>query len=206
MEPSPASYLEVIRLAIFGGDATRPFTQDSPILPKVWLAYAEDPWASHDLLLTPQRYANPGALVTAIREGARAFAEMDIPHDRQLTYNESYAVGRFTFAELVGVLLPLTPWYRSHVLRGESAVPPAGGDGPGSLLDALDQRPGTEPDKGPISADLVWLTRIVGLIELARTYRPVLTNPWADGAVRSPDTPPGRMVAAVLEAASNLYS
>ena len=40
---------------IFSGDAPRRFTQDSPVLPDVWLAYAEaaEEVDAKDLLITP---------------------------------------------------------------------------------------------------------------------------------------------------------
>lgn len=205
VEEARASYLELIRLAIFGGDGNRRYTQDSPVLPNVWLAYGDEPWANHDLLLSPHRYANPGMLVSTIRDRARAFAGSDLPHDRQLTYNESYAVGRFTFGELVCVLLPLTPWYRTHALRGDVVNQPWSGDALVHLEGALRKPPGSEHDNGRVSSDLVWLTRIVGLIELARTYRPVLANPWSAGEVQ-PGTAPAAIVEAILEAAVTLYS
>ena len=56
---------------IFGGEASRRFTQDSPVLPDVWLEfgmeYTRDTRARVDLLFAPHRDASAAKLCSAIR-------------------------------------------------------------------------------------------------------------------------------------------
>ncbi len=53
---------EQIERLIFGEGAVRRFTQDSPVLPDVWVAYGLAPTEPADLLLTPKWGAAPGKL------------------------------------------------------------------------------------------------------------------------------------------------
>src|SRR5688572_6412 len=57
-----------IERLIFGQETARRFTQDSPVLPDVWIAFAEDPGARLDLLLTPNMEPTaPGGATTTGR-------------------------------------------------------------------------------------------------------------------------------------------
>ncbi|HTU65371.1 MAG TPA: S8 family peptidase [Steroidobacteraceae bacterium] len=61
-----------LRELIFHGDHVRRFTQDSAILPDVWLSagmfYCRDPRARVDLLLTPYQDHSPSVLAAALRQ------------------------------------------------------------------------------------------------------------------------------------------
>ena len=48
----------------------RRFTQDSPVLPDVWIRYGEKPNEPQQLLLTPRFGSVAGAVSKAVREGA----------------------------------------------------------------------------------------------------------------------------------------
>jgi len=52
---------------IFGSDAERRFTQDSPVLPEVWLRFGEEPHGRQDLLLTPHQHSNAARLTRALQ-------------------------------------------------------------------------------------------------------------------------------------------
>ena len=61
---------------IFRGEASRRFTQDSPVLPDVWLHYGVQQARSPrpirlDLLLTPHRDVTAGDLAHAVRQRLR---------------------------------------------------------------------------------------------------------------------------------------
>jgi len=47
---------DVVKI-IYGQGPIQRFTQDSPVLADVWIAYAEDPESQQDLLLTPYQSA-----------------------------------------------------------------------------------------------------------------------------------------------------
>jgi hypothetical protein len=166
---------EKIEELIFGTERFRRFTQDSPILPDVWIEYSQAPRQPLDLLLTPRRESTPAAVSRVLRE--RLARERNTPHWKsrhgtavghsRLAYNESTVVGRLWFDELVRVVLPLSKWWRDHVWGKEKRLEIA------SLSKAeirqeiasLLGEPGMEADGGPISADLLWTIRLVGRIE-----------------------------------------
>lgn len=52
---------------IYGGEGARRFTQDSPVMPAVWLRYWERPERAADLLLTPYADTSASSLATALR-------------------------------------------------------------------------------------------------------------------------------------------
>ncbi|HEY9420404.1 MAG TPA: hypothetical protein VIW92_03235, partial [Thermoanaerobaculia bacterium] len=57
---------------IFGTERQRRFTQDSPVLPDVWLEYNRKPGEPIDLLLTPYKNRPPSELYKKLRERLRA--------------------------------------------------------------------------------------------------------------------------------------
>jgi serine protease AprX len=113
---------------IFGKTGFRRFTQDSPVLPDVWMAYGAEPLSSFDLLLTPTRGKPPGKLSTALAE--RLDAERKTPRwksvprdekslDPEIAYNVSTVAVRLYFDEVIRVVLPMTKWWDRYVLGGD---------------------------------------------------------------------------------------
>jgi serine protease AprX len=95
---------------IFGTDDARRYTQDSPVLPDVWLAFAEAPNDRQELLLTPHADSTAAALAAALAE----------PLSEQLSavglaYSESYVVASLTFDELIRDVLPLSEWWSERL-------------------------------------------------------------------------------------------
>ena len=130
---------DVVR--ILYGDPRSPiqrFTQDSPVLADVWIAYAERPDEPQDLLLTPfqstlalpsagaataETLSTPGKLARELRERLseerrsarwRAWAGTRAT-DLDLAYNQSTVAARVWFDELVRVILPMSHWYATRV-------------------------------------------------------------------------------------------
>lgn len=166
---------EQIEELIFGTERFRRFTQDSPILPDVWIEYSRDPRQPQDLLLTPRREGSPAAVSRVLRH--RLARERNTSHWKRrhgtapgrsrLAYNESYVVARLFFDELVRVVLPLSKWWRDHVWGRERRLDIAAlaeGKVRQEIAGLLGE-PGMEADGGPISADLLWTIRLVGRIE-----------------------------------------
>ena len=130
---------DVVR--ILYGDPRSPiqrFTQDSPVLADVWIAYAERPGEPQDLLLTPfqrtlalpssgaasaETLSTPGSLARQLRE--RLSEERRSARwrkwagtrqtDLDLAYNQSTVAARVWFDELVRVILPMSQWYATRV-------------------------------------------------------------------------------------------
>jgi serine protease AprX len=99
---------EWLRNLIFEGRDGRRFTQDSPILPDVWLAgglfYCADPAARVDLILTPYNGCSPNRLAAKVRARLNALRES---HERE------HAAGKTeTARRLRGVYQPdeKNPW------------------------------------------------------------------------------------------------
>lgn len=102
---------------IFGTERQRRFTQDSPVLPDVWLEYNRKPGEPIDLLLTPYKGRPPAELYKKLRERLRA-EDKEFPgrkRPRRMTYNESYVVAELTLDEIIRLALPLTKWWVKYL-------------------------------------------------------------------------------------------
>lgn len=118
-------FLENLIFAFEGG---RRFTQDSPVLPDVWLRYGEQPLEPRDLLITPHKRTTAGKLAAALRTGLadyrRRHPTVPETRDRRTPYDLGYShanvVARLYFDEVVRVLLPMTSWWSAEVLGGEA--------------------------------------------------------------------------------------
>ena len=84
--------LELRQLApwVFGSGQLQRFTQDSPVMPDVWMAYGRDPEARLDLLLAPHRRANAGQLARALK----IVPETASRSEMELAYNQAYVAAR----------------------------------------------------------------------------------------------------------------
>lgn len=148
---------------IFGSDEERRFTQDSPVLPEVWLRYADNPEEKLDLLLTPQQHSSAAKLMRALSRCL--FGKEVDPAERKrsgLALNEGYVVAYLDFDELVRCVVPLSPWWRT-------IWPPRA-----KSLDAWVRRhpvaeapPSQAPKEEGFRGDwLVWYLGLLGRIEL----------------------------------------
>lgn len=187
----PLTRPQVERLLFGVGRATR-FTQDSPVLPDVWIGYGMWPDSRQDLLLTPHREYPAGEVAARLRE--RLARERDGgPGDAEpagVVYNQSTVGARLTLRELVRVVLPMTKWWQTYVWKpfaaaGEGTQGPAKAGSAVSPSDVLGRdevrelliRGIAEPIEGlsvtadgtdgRASPDLVWMVRIVGTLALA---------------------------------------
>lgn len=109
---------------IFSGEAPRRFTQDSPVLPDVWLAYAEaERDCTKDLLITPYRDVPPGKIVKSIRDWIR-LDDQGGEGAYDIAHNEAVVAVRLTFAQLIKVTLALSPWWRQNAVFGKRKLTP----------------------------------------------------------------------------------
>jgi serine protease AprX len=106
----------------------RRFTQDFPILPDVWIAFAEEPNRRIELLLTPYSPTPAAALSRALRDRLnheqQGLDRYRTRHTRgqaglvirpRILFNESVVFANFTFEELVRVAMPLTDWWKNSM-------------------------------------------------------------------------------------------
>lgn len=115
----------IVERYIFGGDTEKRFTQDSPIMPDVWIGFGTKPvrhgkemddGGYRDLILTPHSKSTPGKLAKELRDrlGPTEAKRARIAH------NDTSVVARVTFEGLVRCVLPLSGWWRTHAAPGTS--------------------------------------------------------------------------------------
>jgi len=170
---------ESMRNLLYGQGPISRFTQDSPVLPDVWLQYAQKPCEQQDLLLTP--YQQPGqpplATGNVIGElsarlkggkvsGKKFSRDSKSARRHGLAYNQTTIAVRLYFDELVRVVLPMSAWWRSRILgegRGELAehlaTPQAREDLLKKILNGATGQRGFGPD-------VAWMIRVIGTIAL----------------------------------------
>lgn len=111
---------------IFGKTGFRRFTQDSSVLPDVWMAYGRKPFKQVDLLLTPVWGTPPGKISKVIDERLKAerksrrwkaVAERPQGTATEVAYNTSTVAIKLYFDEMIRVVLPLTNWWESYILN-----------------------------------------------------------------------------------------
>jgi hypothetical protein len=107
------------RKVIFRTFGHQRFTQDSAILPDVWLAYAKaDPDAGIDLILTPRAGHRPGAIAALLDARLKLYREAHqspsaAAENAMIAYSRSSVVAKLTFNELMRVVVPMTAWWNS---------------------------------------------------------------------------------------------
>jgi serine protease AprX len=187
-----------LRNLIFSADETRRFTQDSPIMPDVWLVagmfYCRDPKARVDLLATPFKNHSPSELAAELRvcishrsntresdsfrgvyeaeeliwADGRPARRVELRSTPSLAVNQTNVAVSLTLEELIACALPLTAWWQRNIVAKEDRK------NPDSELEVQAAKP--ERD---------WLQRVVGVIVLCSQTR---TDPDADFA-RDEDAP-----------------
>ncbi|MEO8381469.1 MAG: S8 family serine peptidase, partial [Acidobacteriota bacterium] len=165
---------------MFGSGRARRFTQDSPVLPDVWLAYAgaldEDnilhsPRGALQILLTPFRKAQPGMVRNELASR--------IQHpDARVIYNQSTVLADLTFEELIQAVLPMTSWWAKltdidtlqdhdvQKLVARGARDPENPESQFSKAELKDKK-GMAAGVAALPPDVFWLVRVVGALALA---------------------------------------
>ena len=161
------------------GDRRR-YTQQSPVMPDVWISYGMHPGEQLELLLVPDWHYTPAALAAALKErldlnGARnkrlaKFRRSGKNFPPAVAHNQNTVVATLWFDELVREVLPLSRWWARSV-----AGIKARGDADklvGRLSTRLKRQRLAEDlakamagdGAGQIPSDVVWLGRVVGLL------------------------------------------
>jgi serine protease AprX len=132
-----------IEAVLYGAGAGRRFTQDSPVLPDVWVRYLEQPEKELDLLIEPWLETQPsrvaGALLRRFKnESEGNDPDFDAPDEEpspadevapvealgpeqdsvgaergRTTYNRTMVVSQLVLRDLIRHVIPLTFWYRN---------------------------------------------------------------------------------------------
>lgn len=99
---------ELQALLLHVGEQRR-WIQDSPVLPNVWEAFAARPGERVDLLITPHRGTRPSQLAERMR-----LAIDD--EEAAIAFNQTMVVARLTFDELIKYAVPMSRWFRRHIV------------------------------------------------------------------------------------------
>jgi subtilisin family serine protease len=185
-------YLErwLIEELMFGSGRVRRFTQDSPVLPDVWLEYAidpgnfpqrltrltskTDPRPAVNLLLAPYREVRVGEVQQVLRErvaATREKAAWSVAHDAnarlRIVYNQSTVAATLFFEDLVRAVIPMTDWWQRLADKFELdnlQFPDVQKVLAKSVCDPEHAPPRAGQPKVP--SDVLWLIRVVGAIAL----------------------------------------
>ena len=206
---------EWLRQVVFGREGARRFTQDSPILPEVWLVggaqYCLDRNRRIDLLLTPHRAHNPATLAKELQRRLEKNRDLETkankPQSRgaepeggnwqvitrpvwTLAVSQSTVAVSLTLDELVAAVLPLTPWWERNTVK------PKKDEKKKSKSESAESKDKTPmPLKSAGESDEVkWMRQIVGVIALCRKRMsdidpaPVADNtPWYSNSAHDTD-------------------
>lgn len=166
----------LVEQLMFGSGQVRRFTQDSPVLPDVWLEYATDPDKKEqqvtrrhpngaiDLLITPYRDAKTGDLAAELRRR--------LPKGSRVVYNQSTVMARVRFEELVQAVIPMTEWWGRLTDRFDVEAIAEEEVRNEIARDVRDpEHPVPYEDNGKRiirPSEMLWMIRIAGAIQLAR--------------------------------------
>ena len=117
----------LIERLVYGTHSVHRYTQDSPILADVWIAFGENLGRPQDLILTPRFGSNAAKVAARIRTKLR-HRDKNLVDRPQVAYNQVYVVGKLYFRDVVRVVLPLTNWWAQlwqDVARAIPAQPAA---------------------------------------------------------------------------------
>ena len=105
----------LVDLILLGPADDRRQLQDSPILGDVWLAYAADPAAIQDLLVTPHKLATAAQVARHVSGGLEQ-TRIDKRQRSQVAYLQGIVAARLYLDELLRVIVPLTQWWEDHAI------------------------------------------------------------------------------------------
>jgi serine protease AprX len=187
---------ETLADAIYGGTGVRRFSQDSPILPDVWMEYGRKPNDPADLLLNPYLEEPPGRVSRVLKERLDADRTLNGNKDRKnatIAFNQTTVVARLYFDELVRVILPMTRWwnefvwkqggqnfkrfmadeaFRDEVARDLCGLPPKESSSKKAAKKTAQKKTASEApasaEKFDLSPQLLWMVKIIGPIALAK--------------------------------------
>ena len=160
----------------------RRFTQQSPVMPDVWIHYGMNPGRKQELLMVPNWHYTPASLAKEIKAqlaedaGKKWLSRFRDKTDKRpsaIAYNQNVVVATLWFDELVRAVMPLSRWWARSVAQmersGDEDQLALGLDSPEELADNL--ATAMESGEAPIriAPDTVWLAQVAGLIATIST-------------------------------------
>ena len=121
----PSSLVEFILL---GPTDDRRQLQDSPILGDVWVAFAREPDACLDLLITPRMTLPAGQVADGIEKRFSSLKGLAArpAHDKDpsIAYLQGIVAARLNFEELLRIVIPMTQWWDDRRAKDKKKKPP----------------------------------------------------------------------------------
>ena len=169
------------KLVYHSADGRR-FTQQSPVMPDVWIQYGMNPGRQVELLMEPHWDFTPARLAEVLRErlaldkDARWLGPYRDPKGRigpaAIACNKNVVAVRLWFDQLLRAALPMCQWWRKSVARLE-----AQSDDDDYLEQTLAskafarelERALANNAHAEIPADVIWLARVAGVIAFLHT-------------------------------------
>jgi hypothetical protein len=151
---------------IFGTEQLKRFTQDSPVMPDVWLQYGREPDDPIDLLLEPHAESTTAALAKAVLDADHTPTD---PAPIRLAYNQSHVATELTFEQMLRGVLPLSEWWQEHLWPPDAeSVAAVLTERRAEIVAGL-KEPMREQGRRPVgsrelSGALVWFVGLVGRI------------------------------------------
>ncbi len=209
---------------MLGTGRVRRFTQDTPVLPDVWLEYAkgpddptrrtgggagEDPYPAVKLLLTPYRENLSGDVRKVLWERLgeqrkrpewRRFGH-DPKKPPRLVYNQSTVAATLYFEDLIRVVLPMTDWWAKLVKRLDFARLQLGPVQKGLAEAVRDPEHPPLLEQRRLPPDLLWMVRVVGALALVHRGEPLPASfaPDRGGVANAKPADWEKLVAAVAD-------
>ena len=189
---------------VFGLGQLRRYTQDSPVMPDVWMAYGAAPGDPLDLLLEPHRDAGAAGLAVALEAAKKTPDRLSMG----LAYNQSHVAARLTFEDLLRGALPLSRWWKQHLWpRGTTDVAALLQARKAEIVAGLEnpmREQGKQAVGDEIPGALVWFVGVVGRIEWERRRDPAVTPvPDEDPPTEPPE---GLDYGGIVDAAAALFA
>lgn len=158
------------------------FTQQSPVMPDVWIRYGMNPGKRQELLLVPDRHFAPADLTRKLKKRLKTdsgngltnlFRDQENHGSVGVAHNQNTVVATLWFDELVRSVLPLSEWWRESIAgihgRKDTDRLHRWLDSKEKLVDEI-VNAWSENDKSSIfSTDFLWLARVAGLLALIST-------------------------------------
>jgi hypothetical protein len=101
---------------LYGAASGQRFTQDSPLLPEVWLALAHDPDAQVATLSVPRKDLQAHDLARALYDRVQQFRRWQGGSRQPSNVSDIPGVvgAELYFDEIIAVVLPMTRWWATH--------------------------------------------------------------------------------------------
>lgn len=201
-EPPDETPRKITRKAMeqlmLGAGRTRRFTQDTPVLPDVWLRYAGIDTADEfkievncyepqKLLLTPfmdvpagevrRELAERLAAPQHVTRRVAAVRKYGTQKPSRIIYNQSTVSAALNFYDLIRVVLPMTDWWwrkiASHVVDSESFRREPVRAYIARAIEDPEHPPHAPNEKLNLTADVFWLVRVIGALAILHSGKPL---------------------------------